>query len=155
MKRFILPLVAMAIASLSLVGCGNDDVRAVVLTKYYTVKPADWQPQYSNNGDGTGSIAYYYAPCGNADLDMEAFQHGAITAYLCTDEGDKPLPYTVYNASDENGDGLLDTYWEEHFSYDIQNGGVTFIMEANDFRPDMTLDHIGTLQFKVAVVRNF
>lgn len=153
MKRFILPLLAVAFASLALTSC--DDPQAVVLTTYYTIKPSEWQSQYSNDGNGHGTLVYYYAPCGNANLDKEAFESGAVTAYLCTDEGDKPLPYTLYNESDTDGDGVIDAFWEDHISYDIQNGGITFILQASDFRPDLTLSHIGDLQFKVCVIRNF
>ncbi|MDY5968701.1 MAG: hypothetical protein SPJ13_01615 [Bacteroidales bacterium] len=153
MKRFILPLLAVAFASVVFTSC--DDTEAVVLTTYYNIKPSEWQPQYSDNGNGSGTLVYYYAPCGNSNLDAEAFQRGAVTAYLCTDEGDKPLPYTLYNQADTDGDGLFDAYWEDHFSYDIQNGGITFLLQASDFRPDLTMSRLGTLQFKVCVIRNF
>ncbi len=154
MKKVILPLLAAMVASLAFSGCSNydDSVVARVRTTYYTIEKNAWKPVVDNS---TGQVVSYYAECYNSNID---FTNGVVTAYLCADEGDKALPYTIYNAqTDEDGNYIE---WEDHLSYDVQQNGITFILESSDFTVYQTLNGvdgqggIGALQFKVCVVRN-
>lgn len=142
-------MLACIVAALSLTGCERqeDVIGARVLTTYYTVHNDQWQAATDNSGN----VLYYYVKCDNQNVD---FEKGAITAYYCTKDGDKALPYTIYNATDENNDGTLDHYYEDHLSYDIQSDGVTFILESSDFGVTHTMDQVGEMQFKVCVIRN-
>ncbi len=147
MKKIILPLLACFIATLSFSSCTNydDAIVARVHTTYYKVKQNEWKPVVDN----AGHVLYYYVECANHSVD---FLNGAITAYFCAQEGDKALPYTIYNAqTDESGNYLE---WEDHLSYDVQQNGITFILESSDFSAFETLNTIGELQFKVCVIRN-
>ncbi len=145
MKKIILPMLACILASLSFSGCSYDDsVVARVRTTYYTISPNDWLPVADGN-----QVISYYVPCLNNDVD---FTNGAITAYLCHEDGDKALPYTIYN-SQIDAQGFI-VEWEDHLSYDIQSNGITFTLESSDFSTHETLNNIGKLQFKVCVIRN-
>jgi hypothetical protein len=148
MKRILLPMLAMMVAAFTLTSCSDDDiVGARVLTTYYDIHNDQWQAAKDNNGN----VLYYYVECSNNNVD---FENGAVTAYYCTTDGDKALPYTIYNALDQDSNGVLDYYYEDHLSYDIQKNGVTFILESSDFGVEHTIANVGELQFKVSVIRN-
>ena len=143
-----MPVLASLLVAITFAGCTDDDtVGARVRTSYYTVHNDEWTPVK----DSDGNLLYYYVKCSNTNVD---FDNGAVTAYYCTEEGDKALPYTIYNAADVNNVGTIDAYYEDHLSYDIQKDGVTFILESSDFNVAETMARVGEMQFRISVIRN-
>lgn len=145
MKKLILPMLA---AFVLLTGCSE---KARVITSYYTVNPNQWE--YAMTVDPTTSLAtvnYAYSTWEDIDIDEEVIMRGVVMAYLI--EGGQPdnqLPYTLY-MQDDNGN-----LYQERIEYDIEPGKITFKIKDNDFQTMQSMQNIGTLKFKVSVIRNF
>ena len=145
MKKFILPMLA---AFILLTGCGE---KARVITTYYTVSPSQWE--YSMTVDPVTRIAtvdYAYSTWENIDIDEEVIMNGVVMVYFIDENSrDNILPYTLYK-SDDNG-----VLYQERMEYDIELGKITFKIKDSDFQTMMSMANIGTLKFKVSVIRNF
>lgn len=145
MKKFILPMLA---AFILLTGCGE---KARVITSYYTVSPSQWE--YSMTVDPVTRIAtvdYAYSTWENIDIDEEVIMNGVVMVYFIDENSrDNILPYTLYK-SDDNG-----VLYQERMEYDIELGKITFKIKDSDFQTMMSMANIGTLKFKVSVIRNF
>ena len=141
MKKFILPMLA---AFILLTGCGE---KARVITSYYTVSPSQWE--YSMTVDPVTRIAtvdYAYSTWENIDIDEEVIMNGVVMVYFIDENSrDNILPYTLYK-SDDNG-----VLYQERMEYDIELGKI----KDSDFQTMMSMANIGTLKFKVSVIRNF
>ena len=144
MKKFILPMLA---AFVLLTGCGE---KARVITSYYTVKANQWEPSIDLSADGSATVNYYYSIWENIDIDDEVIMNGVVMAYYLDDDGrDNILPYTLYFV-DDNG-----VPFQERIEYDIEPGKITFKIKDTDFNTQASMANIGTMKFKVSVIRNF
>lgn len=144
MKKLILPILA---AFVMLTGCSE---KARVITSYYTVNPNQWEYATTLNSDRTYTIDYAYSAWENIDIDEEVIMNGVVMAYYIDDSGrDNILPYTLY-FTDDNG-----IPYQERIEYDIEQGRITFKIKDTDFNTDQSMANIGTMKFKVSVIRNF
>ena len=144
MKKLLLPMLA---AFVMLTGCGE---KARVITSYYTVNPSQWEAAVTLNADNTYTTDYYYSEWENIDIDEEVIMNGVVMAYYIDGNGrDNILPYTLY-FTDDNG-----TPYQERIEYDIEQGRITFKIKDTDFNTAESMANIGTMKFKVSVIRNF
>ena len=145
MKKLILPMLA---AFVLLTGCGE---KARVITSYYTVSPNQWE--YAMTVDPNTSLAtvnYAYSTWENIDIDNEVIMNGVVMVYLIENgQPDNQLPYTLY-MQDNNG-----ALYQERIEYDLEPGKITFKIKDNDFLTMQSMQNIGTMKFKVSVIRNF
>ena len=144
MKKLILPMIA---AFVLLTGCGE---KARVITSYYTVKPNQWEYSITTYNDGTYTTNYAYSVWENIDIDAEVIMNGVVMAYYLDNDGrDNILPYTLYFTDDAG------VPYQERFEYDIEPGKITFKIKDTDFNTQASMANIGTMKFKVSVIRNF
>ena len=144
MKKLLLPMLA---AFVMLTGCGE---KARVITSYYTVNPSQWEAAVTLNADNTYTTDYYYSEWENIDIDEEVIMNGVVMAYYIDGNGrDNILPYTLY-FTDDNGEP-----YQERIEYDIEQGRVTFKIKDTDFNTAASMENVGTMKFKVSVIRNF
>lgn len=144
MKKFILPLIA---AFVLLTGCSE---KAKVVTSYYKVNPNQWEYSTTLNADQTYTINYAFSTWENIDIDDEVIRNGVVLVYFIDDDSrDNILPYTLY-FTDDNG-----VPYQERMEYDIEPGKITFKIKDTDFNTALSMANIGTLNFKVSVIRNF
>ena len=144
MKKLILPILA---AFVMLTGCSE---KARVITSYYEVSPNQWEYATTLNADRTYTIDYAYSAWENIDIDEEVIMNGVVMAYYIDNNGrDNILPYTLY-FTDDNG-----APYQERIEYDIEQGRVTFKIKDTDFNTAESMANIGTMKFKVSVIRNF
>ena len=144
MKKFILPMLA---AFLLLTGCGE---KARVITSYYKVQPNQWEQAYTLNDDGTYTVNYYYSTWENIDITPEVMDNGVVLAYYIDNDGrDNQLPYTLYFL-DDNG-----VPYQERIEFDIEAGKITFKIKDTDFNTAISMQNIGTMNFKVSAIGNF
>lgn len=137
----------MLAAFVMLTGCGE---KARVITSYYTVNPSQWEAAVTLNADNTYTTDYYYSEWENIDIDEEVIMNGVVMAYYIDGNGrDNILPYTLYFTND-NG-----VHYQERIEYDIEQGRVTFKIKDTDFNTAQSMANIGTMKFKVSVIRNF
>lgn len=133
--------------------CGDDKVvpTSRVLTSYYTI------PDYSHNivwqklTDDQGRTLYYYATIPNSDITDNVRETGAVLAYLCHADGDKLLPYTMYQ-EDAANPGV---FYEDMLSYDVKKGSITVMLASSDFGVDYTINNVGPIQIKVSAIGNY
>ncbi len=144
MKKFILPLIA---AFVLLTGCGE---KARVVTSYYKVSPSQWEYATTLNADQTYTVNYAYSTWENIDIDEEVIRNGVVLVYYIDDDSrDNILPYTQYYI---DGNGVQ---YHERMEYDIEPGKITFKFKASDYNTLESMENIGTLNFKVSVIRNY
>lgn len=144
MKKLILPILA---AFVMLTGCSE---KARVITSYYEVSPNQWEYATTLNADRTYTIDYAYSAWENIDIDEEVIMNGVVMAYYIDNNGrDNILPYTLY-FTDGNG-----TPYQERIEYDIEQGRITFKIKDTDFNTAESMANVGTMKFKVSVIRNF
>ena len=137
----------MLAAFVLLTGCGE---KARVITSYYTVNPNQWEYATTLNADGTYTVDYAYSAWENIDIDDEVIMNGVVMVYYIDDNSrDNILPYTLYYA-DDNG-----VPYQERIEYDIEMGKITFKIKDTDFNTMLSMANIGTMKFKVSVIRNF
>ena len=76
--------------------------------------------------------------------------NGVVMAYYLDNDGrDNILPYTLYFTDDAG------VPYQERFEYDIEPGKITFKIKDTDFNTQASMANIGTMKFKVSVIRNF
>lgn len=144
MKKFILPMLA---AFVMLTGCSE---KARVITSYYTVNSNQWEPATTLNDDGTYTVNYYYSAWENIDITPDVIDNGVVLAYFIDADGrDNLLPYTMYFVGDDGAP------YQERIEFDIEAGKITFKIKDTDFNTAASMQNIGTMNFKVSVIRNF
>lgn len=143
MKKFILPMI-MAFAMLT--GCSE---KARVVTDYYTVSPNQWQYATTLNADDTYTINYAYSTWEDVNITPDVMDNGVVLVYYIDDDKrDNLLPYTLYFL--DNG-----VPYQERIEYDVEAGKITFKIKDTDFNTRESMENIGTMLFKVSVIRNF
>ncbi len=147
MKKFLLPMLATFVL---LCGCSE---KARVITSYYTVNPNQWEASITTYNDGTYITNYYYSQWENVDITPDVIDNGVVLVYYLNEDGyDQLLPYTQYfQGTDDDGETI---HWSTRMEYDIQNGVITFVLKDSDFNTAQTMSNLGTLKFKVSVIRN-
>lgn len=153
MKRFILPFLVAVVSVFAFGGCRDHEVipTSRVFTSYYTI------PDYSHNivwnkfADAQGRTLYYYATINNSDITDNIIKTGAVLAYYCHKDGDKILPYTMYQ-EDAQKPGA---FYEDMLSYDVKPGSITIMLSSSDFGTDNTISHVGPIQIKVSTIGNY
>lgn len=153
MKKFILPLLVAVVSTIAFSSCDGDKVvpTSRVLTSYYTI------PDYAHNiywqklVDNQGRTIYYYATIPNSDIKESVIETGAVLAYFCHKDGDKILPYTMFQ-EDPNKPG---TFYEDMLSYDVKSGSITVMISSSDFGADYTVENVGPIQIKVSAIGNY
>lgn len=111
-------------------------------THYYTVTPDKW---VSNN-----DLDYLYAAYEDVDINASVIENGCVIAYFVDADGrDNPMPYEIYCSYEENGNIL---YYSDTFTYDVEQGIITFKFEASDFDNASSIAKYGNMQFKVCVL---
>lgn len=109
---------------------------------YYTVQPAQWL----SNAD----LDYMYASFEDSDITRDVIENGCVIAYFVdADERDNPMPCEVYRSWDNNGTIV---YYAETFTFDVEQGVITFKFQSSDFDNETSISQYGNLVFKVCVL---
>lgn len=123
----------------------NDHDYAAIDTYYYdgknAIKPREWQ-LVDNKEDGI----YYCATRALSAIDDYVMDGGLVLCYFIVNGYDNLLPYTRPRA-------VIGGYYSETIRYEIKNGIIRFIIEADDF--ELPADITEPLEFKVVVAQNF
>ena len=69
--------------------------------------------------------------------------------YIDDDNRDNMLPYTIYLKDDAGA------FWQERIEFDIERGVITFKIKDTDFNTAQSMANIGTMKFKVSVIRDY
>ena len=144
MKKWILPMLAMFAM---LVGCTE---RPHIITSNYTVTPDQWEQSITTYDNGTYDVNYYYSSWENVDITPDVIEFGVVLAYYIDDDNrDNMLPYTIYLKDDAGA------FWQERIEFDIERGVITFKIKDTDFNTAQSMANIGTMKFKVSVIRDY
>ena len=141
MKKLLL----LMIASL-LLFCGCTE-KTRVITSYYEVTKSQWEPNITIYSDNTYEVNYYYSTWENVDITNGVINEGAVLVYYLDGTHDQMLPYTLYLHDDQGN------LYQERIEFDVEPGVIRFKIKDNDFQTASSIDNIGTMKFKVTVIR--
>ena len=109
---------------------------------YYTVQPSQWL--------SSENIDYLYASFEDSDITRDVVENGCVIAYYVdADERDNPMPCEIYRSWDNNGTTV---YYAETFTFDVEQGIITFKFQTSDFDNETSISQYGNLVFKVCVL---
>lgn len=119
--------------------------RLEMITSYYTVHPEQWM--------SASDVSYLFAPFENSDITKKTIEDGCVLVYLIDSEDrDNPLPYEIFQTGTDNNNNLV--YYSDTFSFDAEQGRITFKFQASDFNNEQSLAAYGDIVFKVVVLRH-